>query len=426
MTAPFELGTARVGNDVVRRAPKPRRRVVVVGALAAVAAVAVTVVLARASRGAPVIERATVLVETVKRGPMVRDVQGVGVLVPEQIRWLTATTPARVAEVRARSGATVAAEDVVVVLDNPDLVLASLEAERQQTAAEAELVKLEARTKSERLAQEAAIVGLTADANDSTRRAQADDELARRGFLSPLEMAQSRGRAEALGGRVGLEKKRLGAFEQQAVAELASQKAQVERLRSIATFRRRQIDLLSVRAGTAGVLSDVPVQIGQWVTAGTVLGKVAEPDKLKAELRVSETLAKDVALGQSVTVDTRNGIAVGKVSRIDGAVQAGAVKIDVTFDAPLPAGARPDLSVDGRVEIERIADTLYVARPPTVVPDGAATLLRVVGEEAVRVPVRLGRASVKNVQVTAGLGEGDAVIVSDTATWPQVDRYRLK
>ncbi len=425
MSTPFELG-GRVSNDVARRVPpKSRKRVVVVAAVV-VAAAALTIVLARASRGAPVIERATVLLETVKRGPMVRDVQGVGVLVPEQIRWLTATTPARVAEVRARSGASVAADDVVVVLDNPDLVLASLEAERQQTAAEAELVKLEARTKSERLAQEAAILGLSADANDSSRRAQADDELAKRGFLSPLEMAQSRGRAEALGGRVGLEKKRLSAYEQQAGAELASQKAQVERLKSIAAFRRHQLDLLQVRAGTAGVLSDVPVQIGQWVTAGTVLGKVAEPDKLKAELRVSETLAKDVALGQPCTVDTRNGLVVGKVARIDGAVQAGAVKIDVTFEGPLPAGARPDLSVDGRVEIERIADALYVARPPTVVPDGPATLFRVVGDEAVRVPVRLGRASVKNVQVTAGLSAGDTVIVSDTAAWPQVDRFRLK
>ena len=270
------------------------------------------------------------------------------------------------------------------------------------------------------------MVGLSADAMESDRRAQADDELARRGFLSPLEMAQSRGRAEALGGRVTLEKKRLGALDQQSGAELASQKAQVERLRSIAVFRRQQLDLLQVRAGDAGVLQDVPVQVGQWVTPGTVLGKVAQPDKLKAELRISETLAKDVAIGQAVTVDTRNGIAPGKVIRIDGAVQAGTVKIDVGFDAPLPAGARPDLSVDGRVEIEKIPDTLYVARPPTLQPESGASVFRVAGDEAVRVPIRLGRASVKNVQVTGGLAAGDAVIVSDTTAWSQVDRIRLK
>jgi HlyD family secretion protein len=425
MTAPADIG-ARVGTDIPRRVPARRARLFAVAGAVVAVAITLTVVLSRVQRAPPVVDRATVWIDTVKRGPMIRDVQGVGSLVPEQVRWLTATTAARVTEVRARSGAVVAGSDVVVVLDNPDLVLASLEADRQQTAAEAELVKLTARTRNERLAQEASVVGLSADAMESDRRAQADDELARRGFLSPLEMAQSRGRAEALGGRVSLENKRLGALDQQAGAELASQKAQVERLRSIAAFRHHQVGELSVRAGDGGVLQDVPVQIGQWVTPGTVLGKVARPDKLKAELRVSETLAKDVAIGQSVTVDTRNGLAAGKVIRIDGAVQAGTVKIDVGFDAPLPPGARPDISVDGRVEIESIPDTLYLARPPTLQPESGATVFRVTGDEATRIPVRLGRVSVKNIQVTGGLAAGDAVIVSDTTAWSQVDRIRLK
>jgi len=413
------------GADVPRQKPKKRKLKVAVGAAIAVV-VAVTVVLARAHHALPTVDRATVWVDTVKRGAMLREVQGVGTLVPEQIRWLTATTPARVAEVRAHSGAAVEAATVVVVLDNPDLVLQSLEADRQKTAAEAELVNLEARLRNQHLAQEAQVVGLNADAVESGRRAEADEELAKRGFLSKLEMAQSQGRAEALDGRVHLETKRLGAIEKEGSAQLASQHAQVERLGSIAEFRRRQLDELQVRAGVAGVLADVPVQVGQWVTQGVVLGKVAQPEKLKAELRVAETQAKDVQMGQSVNVDTHNGFASGRVIRMDGAVQNGTVKIDVGFDGALPQGARPDLSVDGRIEIERLDDVLYVGRPPMATPQGNVTAFRVIGEEAVRVQVQLGRSSVKTVEVVSGLHEGDSVILSDMTAWGSVDRIRLK
>jgi multidrug resistance efflux pump len=385
----------------------------------------VTFALSQSSRAAPRVDRATLWIDTARRGTMLREVQGTGSLVPEEVRWLTATTPARVAEVRLRSGATVQADAVVVVLDNPDIVLASLEADRQQAAAQAELVKLEASLTSARLAQEAAVVGLTADATENARRAEADGELARRGFLSKLEEAQSRGRAESLDSRVKLETKRLGALDREAGAQLESQRAQVERLKSIATFRRQQIENMQVRAGAAGVLQDVPVQVGQWVVAGTVLGKVAQPERLKAELRVAETQAKDVVIGQKVAVDTHDGVVAGRVTRMDGAVQNGTVKIDVGFEAPLPAGARPDLTVDGRIEVERITEALYIGRPAVVV-QGDVALFKVVGDEAVRVPVRLGRSSVKTIEVTRGLVEGDAVILSDTAAWSSVDRIRLR
>jgi multidrug resistance efflux pump len=415
------------GADVPR--PRARKRlptlVYVLGALGAAAAV--TVSLARARGGAPTVDRATLWVDTVKRGEMLREVEGTGALVPEQIRWLTATTAARVADVRARSGAEVGADSVVVVLENPDLVLQSLEADRQESATEAELANLEARLRNERLQQESQVVDLDAQRGESARRATADDELAKRGFLSKLELAQSRGRADALEGRVKLENRRLGALDQQASAQLTSQRAQVGRLKSIAQFRHEQLDNLSIRAGVAGVLEDVPLQVGQWVTPGTVLGKVAEPSKLKAEIRIGETLARDVHLGQVVSVDTRGGgIVPGKVTRMDGSVQNGTVKIDVGFDGPLPAGARPDLSVDARIEIERLDDTLFLARPAVSTPQSSITLFRVEGGEAVRVPVRLGRASVKTIEVAGGLAAGDSVVLSDTSAWSTVDRIRLK
>jgi multidrug resistance efflux pump len=422
VTAPVH--TAYTGSDV-RRAPRRRAPAVAWLALGALVLAGLGVAAARTRSSAPVVDRATLFVDTVKRGPMLREVQGNGSLVPEQVRWLTATTPARVAEVRARSGAAVASDAVVVVLDNPDLVLQSLEADRQETAAEAELVNLEARVNNQHLAQEAAVVGLKAEASESSRRAEADDELAKRGFLSRLEMAQSRGRAEALDGRVKLESKRVGALEREASAQLDAQCAQIERLKSIAVFRRQQVAALEVRAGVVGVLQDVPVQVGQWVTPGTLLGKVAQPDKLKAELRVAETQAKDVALGQKVTVDTRNGLVTGKVTRMDGAVQNATVKIDVGFDAPLPQGARPDLTVDGRIEIERLDDVAYVGRP-AVASQGNVTLFKVQGDEAVRVPVQLGRASVKTIEVVRGLAEGDAVVLSDTSAWAAQERIRLR
>jgi len=414
------------GTDVPRqKKPRKRKLQLLIGA-AALVVLGTTIALARSHSALPTVDRATIWTDTVKHGAMLREVQGVGSLVPEQIRWLTATTSARVADVRARSGAAVESSTVVVVLDNPDLVLQSLEADRQKTAAEAELVNLEARLRNQHLAQEASVVGLSADAVESSRRAEADGELSKRGYLSKLEMAQSQGRAEALGGRVQLEMKRLGAIEREANAQLASQKAQVERLGSIAEFRRRQLDELQVRAGVAGVLADVPVQIGQWVTQGTVLGKVGQPEKLKAELRVGETQAKDVQVGQSVTVDTRNGIASGRVTRMDGAVQGGTVKIDVGFDSALPPGARPDLSVDGRIEIERLDDVLYIGRPPMATPQGSVTAFKVVGDEAVRVPMLLGRSSVKTVEVVSGLREGDSVILSDMTAYASVDRIKLK
>jgi HlyD family secretion protein len=414
------------GSDVARsRTARLSATTYVVGAVLAL--IGVTTAFARTRSNAPEIDRATLWVDTVKRGAMLREIEGTGSLVPEQIRWLTATTASRVADVRARSGTPVLASTVVLVLENPDLVLQSLEADRQEAAAEAELVNLEARLRNEHLAQESQVVDLDSQRSESARRAAADDDLAKRGFLSKLELAQSRGRADALDGRVKLETKRLGALDQETSAQVTSQRAQVERLKSIAQFRRRQLDDMSVKAGAAGVLEDVPLQVGQWVIPGTVLGKVAQGEKLKAELRIGETLAKDVQLGQVVAVDLRGaGVVRGKVGRMDSSVQNGTVKIDVGFDAPLPAGARPDLSVDGRIEIERLDDVLYIPRPAVSSAQSSITLFRVDGNGAARVPVRLGRASVKTIEIAGGLSAGDQVVLSDTSAWSTLDRLRLK
>jgi multidrug efflux pump subunit AcrA (membrane-fusion protein) len=420
--------TPLAGSMDVRRTPRRRgRRRLVLVLIGCACVIGLTLALSRLRAAAPTVERAAVWIDEVKRGPMLREVQGQGTLVPLDIRWITAVAPARVDRVRVLPGSKVQPDTILVDLLNPDVELQALEADRQLTQAEAELTNLQASLTNQRLAQESLIASLGSEQQEAQRRAAADQALAQKGFLSDLEMATSRDKAATLSERKAFEEKRLGALAKGISAQVQAQRQQVERLRSIAQFRHKEVDALHVRAGVAGVLQELPLQPGQSVAVGALVAKVAQPDRLKAELRVPETQAKDVQLGQKATVDTRNGIVVGKVARIDPAAVSGTVKVDVHFDGPLPAGARPDLSVEGTIELERLSNVLYVGRPAFGQPDSTVHLFKLVGDdEAVRTDVVLGKASVRNIEIRSGLAPGDRVILSDMTQWDTADRVRLR
>jgi HlyD family secretion protein len=413
--------------DVRRTPPRRGRRRLILVLVASACVIGLTLGLRRLRAAAPTVDRSVVWIDEVKRGPMLREVQGQGTLVPVEIRWITAVAPARVDRVRVLPGTKVEADTILVDLLNPDVELQALEADRQLAQAQAELVNLEATVTNQKLAQESVVASLDSEQKEAERRAQADQVLAKKGFLSELEMATSRDKEATLSGKKAFEQKRLGALAKGIVAQVQAERQQVERLRSIAEFRHKEVDALHVRAGVAGVLQDLPLQPGQSVAVGAVVAKVAQPDHLKAELRVPETQAKDVQLGQKAMIDTRNGVVEGKVSRIDPAAVSGTVKVDVQFAGPLPAGARPDLSIEGTIELERLDHVLYVGRPAFGQPDATVALFKLVGDdEAVRTNVKLGRASVRTIEVRGGLVEGDRVILSDMTQWDGAERVRLR
>lgn len=386
-----------------------------------------TLGLSRLKPAAPSVERSTVWTDTVKRGLMVRQVRGLGTLVPEEIRWIPALTEARVERIVVHPGTRVTADTVILELSNPELELTAREAESELRAAEADYTALRVRLESERLDQEATAARVQAEYQQAKMRRAADEQLAEEGLLADLDFQISRVAAEELAKRNDLEQKRLAIAGESVEAQLAAHRARVEQSRALARLRRSQVDALNLRAGIEGVLQQVPVEVGQRVTPGTNLARVARPDRLKAEVRIAETQARDVQLGQSVSVDTRNGVIPGKVSRIDPAVQNGTVTVDVTLEGPLPKGARPDLTVDGTIELERLEDVLYVGRPAQGQGDSVVGLFRLVEgtDEAVRTRVALGRASVSTIEVLDGLAEGDEVILSDTSSWDAYDRIRL-
>lgn len=416
------------GTDVPRPPKKRALRYTLVGVLVAGAIGGASLGLGRLRAAAPSVDGGTLWMDTVKRGPMVREVLGQGTLVPEQIRWIPAKTSARVERVLVKPGAVVELDTILVELTNTDVELAALEAERAVAEAEAQLANLMASLDGQRLAQESVIATLGSELSDARRRAEADEALSNQGFLPDLELAQTRERATELAGRVAFEKKRLSAQEKGIAAQVTAQKAQLGRMRAIAEFRRQEVEDLKVRAGVAGVLQELPLAEGQAVAAGALLAKVARPDRLQAEIRVPETQANDLRIGLRASIDTRNGVIPGHVSRIDPAAQAGTVRVDVTLDGALPPGARPDLNVEGIIEIERLADVLYVGRPAFGQPEGTVGLWKLSpdGEEATRVSVKLGSSSVKSVEIKAGLREGDKVILSDMSEWDEVDRVRLR
>ena len=406
---------------------KKRRRQMLLGGLGVAALLAVGVGVASLEPAAPSVERSSLWLDTVKRGEMLREVRGPGTLVPREIRWIAANTAARVERIVARPGATVEPDTLILELSNPEVVEQKLAAETALRAAEADYAAREMTLESQLLDQRANFAAVQADYESARLQAEAEKELADQGIISRIQYRRSQLAEEQLKVRLDIEKQRLAKLGQTHEAQLDADRARIEQLENAADLRRRQADALQVRAGIAGVLQLVPVEAGQQVTPGTNLARVARPDELMAELRIPETQVKDVTIGQSVRVDTRNGIVAGRVTRIDPSVQNGTVLVDVDLTGPLPPGARPDLSVDGTIEIERLEDVLYVGRPAYGQPESEVRLFRLDPESGIasRVPVRLGRASVSLIEVQQGLAPGDQIILSDTSQWDDYDRLSI-
>ena len=405
-----------------------RTRRITYGAAAAVAVLLITLGLSRLKPAAPSVDRGTLVIDTVKRGGMLRQVRGLGTLVPEELRWIPAATEGRVERIVVQPGSTVTPDTIILELSNPELEMQALDAESQVRAAEAQAAELKVRLESQHLDQEAAAASVQADYAQARMRADTDQQLAEQGLVADLNRKLSRVAADQLENRNRIEQRRLAIAGDSIKAQLAGQQAQVEQKRVLARLRRNQVKAQAVRAGIGGMLQQVPVEVGQRVTPGTILAKVAEQNRLKAVIKVAETQAKDIQIGQPASIATRNGVVDGRVSRVDPAAQNGTVTVDVALTSELPKGARPDLSVDGTVELERLENILYVGRPAQGGQGpGPVGLFKLEegGSTATRVTVRLGRASVSTVEVVGGLKEGDQVILSDTSAYDAVDRIRL-
>jgi len=376
---------------------------------------------------APGVDRATVWIDTVKRGPMVREVRGLGTLVPEDIRWIPATTQGRVERIRLRPGTVVAADSVILDLTNPQLEQELQDATLKLTGAEASLANLRVQAENDTLAQQAATANIEADYKKAALQVEANAQLAAKGLVSDMTLKQATLDADQLEARYGIAKKQLASYAASTQSRLAVQDAEVEQARAVRRLKQQQVDDLHVRAGFAGVLQLVPVDVGQQVAPGANLARVADPSRLKAELKIAETQAKDIQVGQAASIDTRNGVVAGHVVRIDPSVQNGTVAVDVTMDGALPKGARPDLSVDGTIELQRLAEVVYVGRPAFGQELSAVGMFKVQPDgNASRVQVKLGASSVNTVQILSGLAVGDQVILSDMSAWDAFDRVRLQ
>jgi HlyD family secretion protein len=404
-----------------------KRKRLIYGIAGGAAILLVTLGLARLKPAARSVERTSVWVDAVKRGPMLRQVRGLGTLVPEEIRWIPAQTQGRVERLVTLPGTAVKSDTVVLELSNPEVEMQALDAEASLRAAQAAYIELKVRLNSGRLDQEAAAARVQADYKQAKMQADAEAQLAEQGLIASLTLKRSQVTADELANRDRVEKERLAIAGESVTAQLAVQQARVEQARALARVRRDQVEALKVRAGLDGVLQLIPVEVGQQVAPGTNLARVAQPTKLKAVVRVPETQAKDVQIGQVAEVDTRNGVVAGKVARVDPSVQNGTVTVDIALTGELPRGARPDLTVDGTIELERLADVVFVGRPAQGQPESQVSLFRLEtdGVHASRVKVTLGRASVSTVEVREGLQPGDQVILSDTSAWDASDRIRL-
>ena len=388
----------------------------------------VTYGLSRLRPAAPTVDRATIWPDEVKRGPMLREVRGLGTLVPEDIRWIPAQTDSRVDRWVLRPGAIVKANSVIMELSDPTLQRDALDAEFQLKGAEADYANLQVQVNSELMNQKANEAAVRSDYEQAHLQHDVDEKLFKEGIGSDHIRNLSKVREEQLAIRVQLEGERTKVAADSARARLAAQQAKINQQKALYQLKKSQLDALHVRAGIDGVLQLVPVEVGQHVTPGTNLARVADPKKLKAEIKIAETQAKDVTIGQKATIDTRNGVVTGHVSRIDPSVVNGTVTVDVTITDPLPNGARPDLSVDGTIELENLKDVLFVGRPVHGQADSTIGIFKLVedGSEAVRVNVKLGRSSVNTIEVVQGLKVGDKVILSDMSAWDNFDRIRLR
>ncbi|MDQ3698702.1 MAG: efflux RND transporter periplasmic adaptor subunit [Gemmatimonadota bacterium] len=412
----------------IPRKPVAKRGKYIIGAVALVAVVLVTVALSNLEPAAPQVERATVWVDTVQRGPMVRQVRGPGTLVPEQMRWVSAVTAGRVEQIYLRAGATVTPTTILMELSNPDVQLQALDAQRQLTSAESELVNLHTQLESQSLGQQSTVEQVRTLYLESQRNATLFKTLGEKRLASDMEEQRAVEQAAELKNRLRIEEQRLQVIEQASGRQVAFAEKNVERLRAITQFQENRVASMKVLAGSGGVLQEMIWEPGQWANPGAVLARIAEPGRLKALLRIPETQAKDIAIGQLAQIDTRNGIAPGRVVRIDPAAVNGTVAVDVALEGDLPKGARPDLSVDGTIEIERLDNVLFVGRPAYGQAESTVGIFKLEpdGDHAVRMTVRLGRSSVNEIEIINGLREGDAVILSDLSTYDRYDRIRLK
>lgn len=414
--------------DVVRPERKQirNRRRLAWGIAAAMAVAGVTLGVSQLRPAAPEVDPSLVVIESVERGAMVRQVRGSGSLVPVDVNWIAATADARVARVATRGGTAVRRDTVILELADPAQVQRALDARYALQAGEADLVSLRNQLRAGELNERAAAARLKAELEQARLRANADDELAAKGVLPELTKRLSRNAADELGNRYALESERLRITAVSMSSQLAAQEAKIDQLRAQSRLQEQQVASLQVRAGIDGVLQEVRVEVGQRVAAGTILAKVVEPARLQAQLRIPETQARDIVLGQPALIDTRNGVVRGHVVRIDPASQNATVTVDVALDEALPRGARPDLTVDGTIELERMDRVLHIGRPVHAQEHAAGTLFRVAGGEATRVRVRFGRASVTTIEVLEGLAERDRVITSDMSAWDGFDRVQLK
>ena len=415
--------------DVKRR--KQRRRIIAT-TLGVLALSAMTVGLSRLKPALPGVDKAGLIIGQVKRGEMLRQVRGNGTLVPEELLFVQAESDGRVERLLVLPGAAVHADTVLLELSNPDLEQQVFDLEWQLKAAEATLRRLKVQLESDRLTQEAALEKLKTEMIQAKLEAEADETLGKSGLVPEITRKRSSANAAQLEHQVEAEKRRLDISGDSSEAQLAVQQAEIEKLHASLELKRKKVAALKVRAGVDGVLQQIGdkeiLQGGQRVTPGATLAKIVQPRKLKAEIKIPETQAKDIELGQRAEIDTRNGIVPGHVVRIDPASVQGTVTIDVKLDSELPRGARPDLSVDGTIELERLTNVLYVARPINGQPETMAGIFKLVdgGGEAVRTQVKFGRNSVSTIAINEGLVEGDQIITSDMAQWDAHNRVRLR
>jgi HlyD family secretion protein len=413
--------------DIPRPENKKRKRIrqLVIGGGTALALVVVTVVLARLEPAAPSVERDVLWIEPVRQGEMLRNVRGPGTLVPREIRWIAAQSAGRVERVLVRPGAVVEADTILAELSNPDLKRQAEEARYGFEAAKAEFAEFELELRSKELDQKAAVAQARAQYEGARLQAEAQRASA---AVAELDVRRSELNAESLKASYDIQIERLNQLGATVDAQVAAQRARLAMEQNAFDRMREQVEALAIRAGLAGVVQVVMVEEGAQVQPGANVARVARPDDLQAELRVPETQARDVVIGQLVEVDTRNGIVAGSVIRIDPAVVDGTVQVDVELTGKLPRGARPDQSVDGTIEIERLADVIHMGRCVYCQPNSKITIFKVVddGAYAQRVPVEVGRTSVNSVEVVQGLAPGDEVILSDTSAWEDNDRIRIR
>jgi HlyD family secretion protein len=402
------------------------RRLAIGAVLLAVVSMA-GVAVVRLQPAAPPVDRASVWIDVVKRGRMLRDVRGQGTLVSEDLRWIPATTTGRVERIVLRPGTPVGADSVILQLSNPSLDQELEDAQLKLKAAEASLTSLRVQLDDEELQQRATAATIEADYKKAAMQADVNEQLSALKLVSDLILKQSRLDAEQLDVRNRIAQQQLAHTAESRSARLAERQSLVDQARAFMTLKAREVDALRVRPGVPGILQVVPVDVGQQVTVGTNLARVVNPSRLMAEVKVPETQAKDVQIGQRASIDTHNGVVGGRVTRIDPSVLNGTVTVDVAIDGPLPTGSRPDLSVDGTIELERLDNVLYVGRPAFGDENTSTTLFKMQPDgTAVRVPVKFGRSSVNSLEILSGITEGDQVVLSDMSAWNEVDRVHIQ